>query len=677
MVDGDEDEERSDPDEPRDPPPLDDNEAEVNPQDGEAASDDEQDTSDDELAVEDESTAEEWFGSETDEDEPSASPEGDENSDGSNDEEFDDAFVGDSAASGLGAGASADDEPLSPPEEDDNEAEVNPPAREDDGDRYAGPEEDLPGTDAMESGGLDSERVERGDDLEPISDDLDPIGDAPAGGDEATAGAHALPGPTRPGLFDRDPAEIEAAVPADVPVDRGIPPTPSHGSEAGGAPATDAGDPGHGTGGEGGFGGAPDDQEMPLADHVEEMAMRLFVVVGVMSVVAVLTLPVSDELINFLWYSFLDGPAEACGQVAVDAQQGGAAAGPSGADCPHIYSPLALIFARLKVASLVGMIVALPVFVYQTYLFMRPGLYPRERRYYLAAVPTSLVLAAVGVAFAYFAVLRAMFDYFSVYSDRAADLAFGLGDTFSLMVLMLGFFALVFQIPLFVMLAIMMGVTTRRWLVERRLYFWGGFAAVAFVFSPDPTGMAPLMVAVTMIGLFEGTLLLLKWTGSSSPIPSIDDLTDRRPTIYALFALVGYVVSPLPVPTGYYGELPATVTDTLATVGLAPPILVGGGLIVLFELTAYVNKNYYGSVRLWRGLRRARLPLWAVAIVVGYLSSPDPALFRLVQQFSVEPTVAAAVAVGLVVLFEGTLALARWRSGDPDDDRDAEFEAET
>ncbi|WP_245180636.1 twin-arginine translocase subunit TatC [Haloarcula amylovorans] len=670
MVDGDEDEERSDPDEPRDPPTLDDNEAEVNPQD-------DQDTSDDELAVEDESTAAEWFDSETDsndgQDEAPPEPH-EEEPDG--DETVDNAVVDDSA-SGLGSGASDDDEPLVSPDEDDNEAEFNPPERDYDEDRYAEPEEDLPDTDSMASGGLDSERIERDDDLEPISDDLDPIGDAPAGGNEATTGAHALPEPTRPGLFDREPADVEAAVPADVPVDRGIPPTPSHDSDAGGAPATGAGDPGHGSNGEAGLGGAPDDQEMPLADHVEEMAMRLFVVVGVMSVVAVLTLPVSDELINFLWYSFLDGPAEACSQVAVSAQQGGEAVGPAGADCPHIYSPLSLIFARLKVASLVGMIVALPVFVYQTYLFMRPGLYPRERRYYLAAVPTSLVLAAVGVAFAYFAVLRAMFDYFSVYSDRAADLAFGLGDTFSLMVLMLGFFALVFQIPLFVMLAIMMGVTTRRWLVERRLYFWGGFAAVAFVFSPDPTGMAPLMVAVTMIGLFEGTLLLLKWTGSSSPIPSIDDLTDRRPTIYALFALVGYVVSPLPVPTGYYEELPATITDTLATVGLAPPILVGGGLIVLFELTAYVNKNYYGSVRLWRGLRRARLPLWTVAIVVGYLSSPDPALFRLVQQFSVEPTIAAAIAVGLVVLFEGTLALARWRSGDPEDDHDAEFEAET
>jgi len=488
---------------------------------------------------------------------------------------------------------------------------------------------------------------------------------APDGGSDGhdpTPTAPDLPGPTRSGLFDRAAEDITAAVPDDIP-DGGLP--------AMAAPATETGgSTGGGSGGtppsaseldEPGTTGAPDDEEMPLADHVEEMATRLFIVLGVLAGIAVLTLPVSDELINFLWYSFLDGPAEACGQIAVNAAQGGEAAGPAGADCPHIYSPLSLILARLKVASLVGFIVALPVFVYQTYLFMRPGLYPRERRYYLAAVPTSLVLAAVGVSFAYFLVLRAMFDYFITYSDRAADLAFGLSETFNLIILMLGFFALIFQIPLFVMLAIMMGITTRQWLVQRRLYFWGAFAAIAFVFSPDPTGMAPLLVAVTMIGLFEGTLLLLKWTGSSSPVPTADDLADRRPFAYLVFAIVGYLLSAGPVPTGYYGQLPAAVTDPLAAAGFAPSILVGGGLILLFEATAYLNKNYVGNRSLWSGLRRVRLPVWAVAIVVGYLSTPDPTLFRIVNRFALPSEVAVGVAVALLLCFEGGLAIVKWR----------------
>ncbi|MFH5799576.1 twin-arginine translocase subunit TatC [Haladaptatus sp. CMAA 1911] len=235
-----------------------------------------------------------------------------------------------------------------------------------------------------------------------------------------------------------------------------------------------------------------DDEEMPLADHVEEMIKRLAIVLVVAGAVSLLTLPAADHVINFLWNQIL----------------------PVQKARPRLYAPLALVMTKLKVASLAGLIIALPVMVYQTYLFMRPGLYPNERRYYLAAVPTSLVLAFVGVSFAYFLILPAIFTYFLSYSQQAnVAIAFGLTKTFNLILMMMGVLAVVFQIPLLIMLAIMMGLTTRQWMANRRLYFWGGFAGFAFLFSPDPTGMAPFLVAITMVGLFEGTLLLLKWTG--------------------------------------------------------------------------------------------------------------------------------------------------------------------
>ncbi len=239
--------------------------------------------------------------------------------------------------------------------------------------------------------------------------------------------------------------------------------------------------------------GPESDEEMPLADHIEEMVYRLSIVLVVMALVSGVIFPFADRIINFLWYSVLPG-----GDIAR----------------PRVYHPLALILARLKVATLGGFVIALPVFVYQTYLFMRPGLYRHERKYYLASVPASLVLGVFGVLFAYFLILPAIFTYFLTYSVDSVDaIAFGLTETFDLIVLMMGLFAAVFQIPLFVMLAIMMGLTTRDWLADKRLYFWGAFLGVAFLFSPDPTGMAPIMVAATMIGLFEVTLLVLKWVG--------------------------------------------------------------------------------------------------------------------------------------------------------------------
>jgi sec-independent protein translocase protein TatC len=239
--------------------------------------------------------------------------------------------------------------------------------------------------------------------------------------------------------------------------------------------------------------GPQSDQEMPLADHIEEMMRRLGVVFLVAGIVTILVYPFAGETINFLWASHIPEAAT---------------------NRPRLYGPLEFILTKLKVAGLAGILIGLPVFVYQTYRFMRPGLYPQERRYYLSSVPTSLVLGIFGVLFAHFLILPFIFAYFSEYTEDAAVVAFGLQETFNLILIMMGWMALIFQIPLFIMLAIMMGIVTREWLEAKRLIFWGSFLGIAFIFSPDPTGMAPIIVTLTMVVLFEGTLAIRRWTGN-------------------------------------------------------------------------------------------------------------------------------------------------------------------
>src|SRR6056297_2241944 len=239
--------------------------------------------------------------------------------------------------------------------------------------------------------------------------------------------------------------------------------------------------------------GPESDEEMPLADHIEEMMRRLGIVFLVAGVVMVVVYPYAGDTINFLWSAHIPEAT---------------------ANRPRLYGPLEFILTKLKVAGLAGLLLGLPVFVYQTYRFMRPGLYQTERRYYLASVPTSLVLGVAGVLFAHFLILPFIFAYFTTYTADAAVVAYGLQETYNLILIMMGWMALIFQIPLFIMLAIMMGLVTRQWLEAKRLIFWGSFLGIAFIFSPDPTGMAPIMVTLTMVSLFEGTLALLRWTGN-------------------------------------------------------------------------------------------------------------------------------------------------------------------
>ncbi len=326
------------------------------------------------------------------------------------------------------------------------------------------------------------------------ADDSGDTPDAPAtttvGGEDAQDGVEPADDPASSGEQSGRPERMEPTPPVTGEEHPGA-------ADGGTAQVAGATPPGVPEDDDGFLGEGPEeDQEMPLADHIEEMINRLAVVLLVGGVVALAVFPVADQLINYLWNAHIPGAAEIADRR------------------PRLYGPLELPLTEIKIAVLAGLLVGLPVLVYQSYRFMRPGLYPRERRYYLAAVPTSLVLATVGVAFSHFVVLPAIFAYFTSYTTGTALVAFGLKETFNLILLLMGYMAVVFQIPLLIQLGIMMGLVSREWLEARRLLFWGGFAGLAFLVSPDPTGMAPIIIATTMIVLFEGTLTLLRWTGN-------------------------------------------------------------------------------------------------------------------------------------------------------------------
>ena len=437
----------------------------------------------------------------------------------------------------------------------------------------------------------------------------------------------------------------------------------------GGTPATVGDGPGPtGTTGslvdEGIAEGPESDEEMPLAAHIEEMIHRLAVVLGVGGIVTLLLYPGADlansafgldlvsstQVIDFLWNTHVPGAPELTDRR------------------PRVYGPLELLVTELKVAALGGLVVGLPVFVYETYLFMRPGLYPKERRYYLAAVPTSIVLAFVGISFAHFLVLPAIFAYFTSYTTGTAIVAFGLKETFNLILILMGYNAVIFQIPLFIMLAIMMNLVTRAWLEARRLLFWGAFLGLAFLVSPDPTGMAPIIIGATMIALFEGTLFALRWTSSGSLTPTAEGLSARRPQAVVVAALVAYLVSSLPAPTGYYARLPPVVTETLAANGLAvyTPVIIAGVLVGAFELGGLLLRRFGRSERALRArlaVDTGRRPVWLAAIVVGYLGSPDPVIFQVVADVTLRPALAGGVGLALVVAYEAVrLVLARRES---------------
>jgi sec-independent protein translocase protein TatC len=180
-------------------------------------------------------------------------------------------------------------------------------------------------------------------------------------------------------------------------------------------------------------------------------------------------------------------------------------------------------FLHLKIAFVVGLIVSSPIWLYQLWAFIAPGLYARERRWTWIFVGTSVPLFAAGAAFAYFAMTNGLRFLLALVPHGVTALI--TVDTYlGYAMAMLLIFGLAFELPLIIVILNLAGVLThervKKW---RRLMIFAvfAFAAVA-VPSPDPFSM--LLLAVPCVVLIELAELFV-WAN--------DRRRARRPSIYA------------------------------------------------------------------------------------------------------------------------------------------------
>ena len=180
-------------------------------------------------------------------------------------------------------------------------------------------------------------------------------------------------------------------------------------------------------------------------------------------------------------------------------------------------------FLHLKIMFVVGLIVSSPIWLYQLWAFIAPGLYARERRWTYLFVGTSVPLFAAGAAFAYFAMTNGLRFLLSLVPHGTVALI--TVDTYlGYAMAMLLIFGLAFELPLIIVILNLAGVLThervKKW---RRVMIFAvfAFAAVA-VPSPDPFSM--LLLAVPCVILIELAELFV-WAN--------DRRRARRPSVYA------------------------------------------------------------------------------------------------------------------------------------------------
>jgi len=162
------------------------------------------------------------------------------------------------------------------------------------------------------------------------------------------------------------------------------------------------------------------------------------------------------------------------------------------------------LFLRLQISIATGVVLASPVWLYQLWAFIAPGLYRRERRWAYYFVGAAIPLFAIGGTIAYFAMTKGL--RFLLHLIPAHTTALITINTYlSYAGAMVLIFGLAFELPLVFVLLNMAGVLTherfRKW---RRMIIFLVFAFAA-IFTPSPDPISMLLLAVPCVVLVEAS----------------------------------------------------------------------------------------------------------------------------------------------------------------------------
>ena len=251
-----------------------------------------------------------------------------------------------------------------------------------------------------------------------------------------------------------------------------------------GTPAGNAGEPPSG----GGWGdeesGAPGERRMSFLDHLEELRRRIIRSIVALAVGFILCWTFADEL-----YAGLARPIV---QVLHEL------------NLPEnlVYTnPTDIFSLYVQMALLAGAFVASPYVLAQVWGFISPGLYPHEKRYAFPFVFLCSSLFIAGGAFAYYIAFPAALRFLLTFAHQfqpmiVAKEYFGLAMT-----IILGL-ALIFELPVLILLLTLVRIVTPRFLVRNTRYAVLLIFILAAVITPTPDVPTMMLFAAPLIGLY-------------------------------------------------------------------------------------------------------------------------------------------------------------------------------
>jgi sec-independent protein translocase protein TatC len=171
----------------------------------------------------------------------------------------------------------------------------------------------------------------------------------------------------------------------------------------------------------------------------------------------------------------------------------------------------------ISVSFYAGLLLALPILLYQLYAFLIPAFTPSERKVAVPIMALVPVLFIAGLAFGYFVVLERAIAFLQNFNDDNFDILVQASTYYKFCLLFLGAIGMLFQIPVAVLAVTRTGILTPRQLRKHRGYAILAIAVVAAVATPTPDPLTMTLAMGPLIVLYELSILLALWLDRVRP----------------------------------------------------------------------------------------------------------------------------------------------------------------
>ena len=233
-------------------------------------------------------------------------------------------------------------------------------------------------------------------------------------------------------------------------------------------------------------------KEMSFVDHLDELRTSIINVLIILSVGFFVTYYFSQEIIEFLLTPL---------RVVLALNKG-----------TIVYLGLFdQVVSQLQLSGWADVILTSPLWFYQIWKFIKPGLYSHEVKAVKPFLILGFIMFCAGVLFGYYVFFPFLFNVLiGYYGISNVTATISLKEYIITAVQFLFFLGIIFQVPNVILILGLMGIVTKQSLRSLRRYVYVGLSVFAAVFSP-PDILSMMLVWIPLIVLYEIGIIAVAW----------------------------------------------------------------------------------------------------------------------------------------------------------------------